>query len=405
MTTVDEHQVRLTAHEAQANLRTMLELCSAGKLRCSEKTGRPASATVASVAAHLVQGDFYRLEPIASFAWPLLLQAGGLATVDGGRLQLTARGLAALREPPEDVIRGLWRRWLTHGVIDEFSRIDAIKGQGARNVLTAARPRREIVGQALASCPPDRWVGIDGLFASMRRRRISPTIVRNEMALWKLYLVDAHYGSFGYDGHYGWRWSRAATRWLCSSSTRPHLVWSTSSTSIPAVCVTTSTTPRAARTWTRSAATTVCTRSGSRAWAATRSAWLAGVPARPTAAIGRSIQAGLSSPCIEGIEEDQPGPARRSGPSPPMARVGHVAALTRRGICSSPSAPGHRAGWSGGRSRQSANGDLNPWTAAILASLLVTWVTFVTCFLSCCSECVSRHRSVAGSRCGAPPTA
>ncbi len=204
MTTVDEHQVRLTAHEAQANLRTMLELCSAGKLRCSEKTGRPASATVAIVASHLVRGDFYRLESIASFAWPLLLQAGGLAKVDGGRLQLTARGLAALREPPEDVIRGLWRRWLTHGVIDEFSRIDAIKGQGARNVLTAARPRREIVGQALASCPPDQWVGIDGLFATMRRRRISPTIIRNERAFWKLYLVDAHYGSFGYDGHYRW---------------------------------------------------------------------------------------------------------------------------------------------------------------------------------------------------------
>ena len=204
MTTVDEHQVRLTAHEAQANLRTMLELCSAGKLRCSEKTGRPASATVASVAAHLVRGDFYRQEPIASFAWPLLLQAGGLATVDGGRLQLTAKGLAALRKPAEDVIRGLWSRWLTHGVIDEFSRIDAIKGQGARNVLTAARPRREIVGQALASCPPDQWVGIDGLFATMRRRRHSPTIIRNERALWKLYLVDAHYGSFGYDGQYRW---------------------------------------------------------------------------------------------------------------------------------------------------------------------------------------------------------
>lgn len=89
-------------------------------------------------------------------------------------------------------------------MIDEFSRIDAIKGQGARNVLTAARPRREIVGQALASCPPDQWVGIDGLFATMRRRRHSPTIIRNERALWKLYLVDAHYGSFGYDGQYRW---------------------------------------------------------------------------------------------------------------------------------------------------------------------------------------------------------
>ncbi|MGH3604645.1 MAG: hypothetical protein ACRDQI_11545 [Pseudonocardiaceae bacterium] len=33
---------------------------------------------------------------------------------------------------------------------------------------------------------------------------MSPTIARNEMALWKLYLVDAHYGSLGYDGFHRW---------------------------------------------------------------------------------------------------------------------------------------------------------------------------------------------------------
>jgi hypothetical protein len=38
----------------------------------------------------------------------------------------------------------------------------------------------------------------------MRRGNMSPTIVRNEMALWKLYLVDAHYGSLGYDGFHRW---------------------------------------------------------------------------------------------------------------------------------------------------------------------------------------------------------
>ena len=31
-----------------------------------------------------------------------------------------------------------------------------------------------------------------------------PTIARNQMALWKLYLGDAQYGSMGYDGYYRW---------------------------------------------------------------------------------------------------------------------------------------------------------------------------------------------------------
>ena len=35
-----------------------------------------------TVAEVLVAGDFYPDEPIAAFAWPLLLQAGGLARLE-----------------------------------------------------------------------------------------------------------------------------------------------------------------------------------------------------------------------------------------------------------------------------------------------------------------------------------
>ncbi|MGH4000272.1 MAG: helicase-associated domain-containing protein, partial [Pseudonocardiaceae bacterium] len=149
-------------------------------------------------------GDFYGEEPIASFAWPLLIQAGGLAKIEGGRLQLTAKGRTALRKPPAEVIRQLWQRWLTHAAIDEFSRIEEIKGQRARNVLTSAKTRRQTVAAALVSCPPDEWISVESLFTAMRRGNMSPTIARSEMALWKLYLVDAHYGSLGYDGFHGW---------------------------------------------------------------------------------------------------------------------------------------------------------------------------------------------------------
>jgi hypothetical protein len=201
---IGEHRVRLTEQEAQLNLRTVLELCAAGELRCSEKTSRPSAATVRTVEEHLAHRDFYRDDPIASFSWPLLIQAGGLATIEGGRLRLTPKGRTALRKPPAEVIHQLWQRWLTHAVIDEFSRIEGIKGQRARNVLTSAKTRRQTVATALTHCPPDEWIGVDALFTTMRRGNMSPTIARGERALWKLYLLDAQYGSLGYDGFHAW---------------------------------------------------------------------------------------------------------------------------------------------------------------------------------------------------------
>jgi len=197
-------QLRTTAREALANLRTVLELCLAGELKCSATTGRPSATTIRTVGTNLADGDFYPDDAIAAFAWPLLLQSGGLAKLDGTRLRLTPKGLAALRKPPAEVVRGLWQRWLTHGLIDEFSRIENIKGQRSRNVLTAAKGRRPVIGAALALCPPAEWVGVDALFHTMRQHRISPVIARSERALWKLYLVDPYYGSLGYAGYGDW---------------------------------------------------------------------------------------------------------------------------------------------------------------------------------------------------------
>ncbi len=56
---------------------------------CSATTSRPSAATVRTIDTHLTHGDFNADEPIATFAWPLLVQAGGLAKLDGARLQLT----------------------------------------------------------------------------------------------------------------------------------------------------------------------------------------------------------------------------------------------------------------------------------------------------------------------------
>jgi len=201
----DEPAVRAMECEALANVRAVLQLCAGGKLRCSEKTRLPAAATVAAVSQVLVAGDFYPEEPVSAFAWPLLVQAGGLAELAGARLQLTARGRAALGGQPAESIAGLWRRWVSHGVIDEFSRIDAIKGQRTGKALSAVKPRRQVVARALASCCPlGEWVEVDELFAVMWGEGLNPRVARSERALWRLYICDAQYGSLGYEGFHDW---------------------------------------------------------------------------------------------------------------------------------------------------------------------------------------------------------
>ncbi|WP_326549745.1 helicase-associated domain-containing protein [Micromonospora sp. NBC_01813] len=200
----DANEVRLTERPALADLHAVLRLCDSGRLRCSDKTKRPAAASVVTVAETLSGGDFYPDEAIAAYAWPLLVQAGGLAEVVGGKLQLTARGRTALRKPAADIVKGLWRSWVSKAILDELSRVDNIKGQRTTNVLTSAKTRRQQVSAALASCHPGDWIAVDDLFAAMRRAGLSPTVARSERALWRLYLIDPQYGSLGYAGFGEW---------------------------------------------------------------------------------------------------------------------------------------------------------------------------------------------------------
>ncbi|CCG04387.1 helicase-associated domain-containing protein [Blastococcus saxobsidens] len=201
----DEPVVRNTEPEGLANLAAVLRLCQAGRLQCSAKTARPSATTVRAVADVLVAGDIYPDDAIAAFAWPLLLQAGGLARLDDSRLALTPKGRRALGQQAHEVIRDIWQRWPRHAPIDELSRVDQIKGQKSAGVLSAAGSRREAATAALRHCPPGEWTGIDGPFTTLRRHEHRLTVARSERALWMLYIVDAEYGSLGYDGYHDFR--------------------------------------------------------------------------------------------------------------------------------------------------------------------------------------------------------
>jgi hypothetical protein len=198
--------VRWTGPDALSNLVSVLELAADGQVRYSASTRRPTAATVKLVEDVLVAGDFYDSgEPIAAFAWPLLIQVGGLARLAGTRLELSPRGRAALARPSYEVLGALWARWLGSVSTDELARIEAIKGQRKPGTLTSAITRRAAVAAALAALPPGAWTGAGKLLASLRAQQQPPLVAaRSLRALWRLYVVDSYFGSLGHAGSRTW---------------------------------------------------------------------------------------------------------------------------------------------------------------------------------------------------------
>ena len=216
--------LRCTAPDALSNLVAVLELSADHQMRCSAATRRPLAATVRLVEDVLVGGDYYdgdRAEPIAAFAWPLLLQAGGLAQLAGTRLELTARGQAVLARPSYQALGALWDQ-----VADERLARRAGPGRGDQgtakpSTLTSVPKRRAAVAAGLAALQPGAWTDIDVLLGILATQRAPLVAARGLRALWRLYLADSYYGSLGHAGRRPGTCSKGGTRSACCSSTRP----------------------------------------------------------------------------------------------------------------------------------------------------------------------------------------
>ena len=196
---------------ARANLLAVLTLIDEGRISVSASTQRPSAATMRRIAGVLDGGDFYmstkweaETGPIQAFAWPILVLAGRLARQDGSRLKLTPAGRKALSTPPHETLKQIWKRWLSSRIIDEFSRIESIKGQTrgrGKAAMTATEPRRQAIRDALVQCPPRGVVAIDDL-----TRFMVATDLRFEVskAPWTLYVTNAQYGALEYEFSLSW---------------------------------------------------------------------------------------------------------------------------------------------------------------------------------------------------------
>ena len=174
---------RLMESAAFQDLRTTLRLIDQDKISVSATTLLPSRASMTLLGDLLREGDFFELSekvndwdpeigPIKGFSWPLLVQAAKLSTLRNGKLSLTKLGRDAIVRPPEQILRHIWEAWLNNKIIDEFSRIETIKGQKGkgRSSFTPPADRRLAIRNALAECPVGRWVSAPNSHATCRRR-------------------------------------------------------------------------------------------------------------------------------------------------------------------------------------------------------------------------------------------
>ncbi|OQY50242.1 MAG: hypothetical protein B6240_02025 [Desulfobacteraceae bacterium 4572_87] len=199
--TVDRDlNVRNTAAAALNNLETVLRLVEGGKIKVSANTGRPALAAQKKLAKLLQEGDWYEEDDILggighiqAFAWPILLQGTGLAKEDGSTLKLTNKGKKALKGNLPQIIKAAWAKWHTTKILDEFSRVDKIKGQKSSRgrTLFAAHTRRPVLYDGLSLCAPGRWLTVKELLRAMNSEGLDFEVVRYA---WKLYVGNSQYG-------------------------------------------------------------------------------------------------------------------------------------------------------------------------------------------------------------------
>jgi len=173
---------------AAQDLQTVLRLIDRGRVSVSEKTFQPSADAIGEISALLRDGDWYEpqprkrkweqeIGPIKAFAWPLIAQAAKLAEPHGRKLALAKAGRQALSRPPAETLRAAWLRWLKSKLLDEFRRIDEIKGQSGkgRSSFSAVDDRRAVIAEALKHCPVGVWVKFDDFTRFMRA--ISPRLV------------------------------------------------------------------------------------------------------------------------------------------------------------------------------------------------------------------------------------
>ena len=196
-----------TANNALQDVFAVLRLIEDKKISVSDKTFQPSSASIDAISEVLCNGDFYELKAdkehypnigsIKGFAWAMIFQASKIIQVSAKKLVIANEGRKISAKPAHEIIKNLWQSWQKNTLLDEFNRVDEIKGQKSKGKsnLTGIKPRRESVIDSFELCPVGEWIAIDE-FLRCVRLNFDFEITRNE---WELYICEKGYGALGYE--------------------------------------------------------------------------------------------------------------------------------------------------------------------------------------------------------------
>ena len=157
-------------------LRSVLKLVHAGKLKVTDKSRRPTEDAVRLIGEVLVVPDFL-LEPpaeeitqyteragaVRAHAWGVLVQQCGWAKARSGRLTLTPAGQKLLNSCTAAKLAMGVMEFLGDDDFDEFNRIHHIRGQsgGGRRYLTSPGERKAAIGDSIKEWPLKQWIAFD----------------------------------------------------------------------------------------------------------------------------------------------------------------------------------------------------------------------------------------------------
>jgi hypothetical protein len=178
---------------ALLEVKRVLKLVAAGKLKVGEKTRLPSASCIQQVQEILCEPET-PLGAKRSKAWPVLIQQCGWAKSRAGKLILTATGKTLLEDfAVERYADGIGSMVYDLQFDEMFraSRIKGMKGRRASRYRESADFRRENIFYALKDFPVGKWVHIKDAFDHVVASGNSFYVVTEGYCL---YIGEANYG-------------------------------------------------------------------------------------------------------------------------------------------------------------------------------------------------------------------
>jgi hypothetical protein len=195
-----------------AELRRVLNLIQAGKVRVQDKSRRPTDATARLLTGCLVVPDFdlelpkelrsnytETVGPVRAHAWSVLVQQSGWAKPHAGRLALTKAGKDLLGNVSPGQFREGFQRFLGDDQFDELNRVNHIRGQSgkAKRDMTPPSERRDAICDSMSLWPVGRWIPFSEVFRFIDASDHCLDVTDDP---YDLYFCELQYGSLGNAG-------------------------------------------------------------------------------------------------------------------------------------------------------------------------------------------------------------